>query len=182
MAKTLTLYNDGSALSPTFTTHTGSPSASGGNLVLAAGDGIKTVATDWDLTASSLRIKIVSPASVEGLFLVFDQGATVKPALNLHWNGWRAGLINGAVSISNYGNNAISSAQVAYGHIWETGGNVHFGHSTDGVTITDFYNTSFTTPSACTIYLLSGTVTVSVDEVGTASASSVAFRPYYITG
>ena len=117
-------------------------------------------------------------------YLVFDSGVAVKPAMRMYFAGWNAGFFNGAADNSaNFGSFAFSGSQAQYAHISESGGFVYYGTSTDGVTVTNFYNTnSFSAPSACTIYLLSDVTTVLVDEIGVASASSVAFRPYYITG
>lgn len=179
MAKTATLYNDfNTSLSPTFTTHAGTPAVTGGNLVLASGDKVKTVATNWDLTSSSLRVSLPGFASFEGFYLVVDSGSGNRITLNCNWNGWRAGFVTATADPAAYSTLSSSSTQRQYGHLREAGGTIYFGYSSDGVTVTEWYsdNSTFGTPSSCTIYLISDATTVSVDEIGVAGAAGTPLR------
>ncbi len=162
-------YNDGTALAPTLESTAGTPTCADGAIELDAGDGVRSVADDWDLEDSRIPIQIATPSDIDAFFLALDIGGTQRPTLQKHWSGWRAGNINGAIDGGNYGNFAGSGAQKPYAQMRHSGDTIFWETSDDGVTWdTPFYSTdTYGDVSSCQAYLFKeGSGAVEILEVG----------------
>lgn len=162
-------YNDGSALAPTLEVVDGSPAIVSGDIVLDAGETVRSVDDDWDLTESRLPIRISSPGSIDEFYVALDIGGTQRPTLNKHWSGWRAGNINGDIDGGNYGNFAASLVNKPFAQMRESGGTIFWETSDDGETWDEpFYSKDdYPDPTACQAYAFkAGSGSVTIEEFG----------------
>jgi len=192
MAKTSTLYNDFSANFSPFSTNTGSPSVSGGNLVLPAGASIKTTTTDWDLTSSSLVIELATTSEADELYFTIGTAAILAPSLRWNAGKWNAGISVFAFpgTAASWGNYVTSTnTGRKYARLSQSGGTTTYEESVDGVTwstITTNTNPGSVTAGNISLYNSNGTTTINVATLGVSAGggSSIAAISvgYHING
>lgn len=194
MAKISTFSDDfpGTALSGSWQTYGSPPTPTVGSGLLTLSSrsdtteaGIETVSS-YDFTESQIDVKFVLGSTQENMLFGprYSSGSSVPVILfggsYLAFGSWSGSYTN---LVGVYPAHAYARI------VFEPGStsNVKYYSSSDGVSYTLQYTndlTNYGTLTSRALGLWSKTASLSwqIDSVGTPSASSVAFRPYYITG
>lgn len=196
MAKIDTFYApfNGSSLGAEWqltTTNPTSATETGGNLEIQSLSGsvfagVETVDTfDWTNSSIVFEVPSVGATTPQSVFLYAVPASGNGPGFRFNGDQPAAGFISGTPS---YGNYATGTTGRRFARLTHNGTNIVYETSTDGVTYTTLHTQavgSFGTVTASRLRILTlnaSVTTLRVATIGTAPASGVVFRPYFITG